>query len=177
MRRGLLVNSLNKMGLTCFDPQGAFYVFPSIKITGMTSEDFCEGLLRSQKVAVIPGSAFGESGEGLCPHLLFLLGGASGGGSPPDRDLSGRIGCTAQRIRSSARRSGAARSSGLLPAPDWGSFGKAYPMHYHIREEIHGIQRPCHSQPGWKNMIPPWSEKPLTDSLPCWGWRSFFVPG
>ncbi|WP_071430447.1 aminotransferase class I/II-fold pyridoxal phosphate-dependent enzyme [Angelakisella massiliensis] len=64
MRRGLLVNSLNKMGLTCFDPQGAFYVFPSIKITGMTSEDFCEGLLRSQKVAVIPGSAFGESGEG-----------------------------------------------------------------------------------------------------------------
>ena len=64
MRRGLLVNSLNKMGLTCFDPQAAFYVFPSIKITGMTSEDFCEGLLRSQKVAVIPGSAFGESGEG-----------------------------------------------------------------------------------------------------------------
>ena len=64
MRRGLLVNSLNKMGLTCFDPQGAFYVFPSIKITGMTSEEFCEGLLKSQKVAVIPGSAFGESGEG-----------------------------------------------------------------------------------------------------------------
>ena len=64
MRRGLLVNSLNKMGLTCADPQGAFYVFPSIRRTGMTSEEFCEGLLLSQKVAVVPGDAFGRSGEG-----------------------------------------------------------------------------------------------------------------
>ena len=64
MRRGLLVNSLNKMGLTCADPQGAFYVFPSIRSTGMTSEEFCKGLLRSQKVAVVPGDAFGASGAG-----------------------------------------------------------------------------------------------------------------
>ena len=65
MRRGLIVDSLNRMGLSCFDPQGAFYVFPSIQSTGLSSEEFCERLLRSQKVAVVPGSAFGESGEGF----------------------------------------------------------------------------------------------------------------
>lgn len=65
MRRGLLVNNLNRMGLTCANPKGAFYVFPSIAITGMTSDAFCEGLLKSQKVAVVPGSAFGQSGEGF----------------------------------------------------------------------------------------------------------------
>lgn len=65
MRRGLIVSSLNRMGLTCANPLGAFYVFPSIKITGMTSEQFVEGLLRSKKVAVVPGNAFGESGEGF----------------------------------------------------------------------------------------------------------------
>ena len=64
MRRGLMVSSLNRMGLTCADPQGAFYVFPSIRSTGMTSEEFCEALLREQKVAVVPGDAFGKSGEG-----------------------------------------------------------------------------------------------------------------
>ncbi|HIY08577.1 MAG TPA: aminotransferase class I/II-fold pyridoxal phosphate-dependent enzyme [Firmicutes bacterium] len=65
MRRGLIVDSLNRMGLSCFDPQGAFYVFPSIQSTGLSSEEFCERLLRSQKVAVVPGSAFGASGEGF----------------------------------------------------------------------------------------------------------------
>ncbi|MEG2073598.1 MAG: aminotransferase class I/II-fold pyridoxal phosphate-dependent enzyme [Angelakisella sp.] len=65
MRRGLLVSNLNRIGLTCADPQGAFYVFPSIKVTGMSSEEFCEGLLHSQKVAVVPGDAFGKSGEGF----------------------------------------------------------------------------------------------------------------
>ena len=65
MRRGLLVNNLNRMGLTCADPKGAFYVFPSIKITGMSSQAFAEGLLKSQKVAVVPGDAFGASGEGF----------------------------------------------------------------------------------------------------------------
>ncbi len=65
MRRGLLVDSLNRIGLRCFDPQGAFYVFPSIKSTGLTSEEFCEKLLYSQRVAVVPGTAFGESGEGF----------------------------------------------------------------------------------------------------------------
>ncbi|MEG1686889.1 MAG: aminotransferase class I/II-fold pyridoxal phosphate-dependent enzyme, partial [Angelakisella sp.] len=65
MRRGLLVNNLNRMGLHCADPKGAFYVFPSIAITGMTSAAFCEGLLTAQKVAVVPGDAFGRSGEGF----------------------------------------------------------------------------------------------------------------
>ncbi len=65
MRRRYLVDGLNKLGLDCFEPEGAFYVFPSIKSTGMSSEDFCTGLLYSQKVAVVPGSAFGECGEGF----------------------------------------------------------------------------------------------------------------
>ena len=64
MRRGLMVGSLNRMGLTCADPLGAFYVFPSIRSTGLSSQEFCEGLLREQRVAVVPGDAFGQSGEG-----------------------------------------------------------------------------------------------------------------
>lgn len=65
IRRRLLVESFNKMGLTCFNPEGAFYVFPCIKSTGLTSEKFCEKLLENQKVAVVPGNAFGQSGEGF----------------------------------------------------------------------------------------------------------------
>ena len=65
VRRRLLVDSFNKMGLECFNPEGAFYVFPCIKSTGMASEEFCEELLNEQKVAVVPGNAFGESGEGF----------------------------------------------------------------------------------------------------------------
>ncbi len=65
VRRRLVVDSFNKMGLTCFNPEGAFYVFPCIKSTGMTSEEFCEKLLNEQKVAVVPGNAFGECGEGF----------------------------------------------------------------------------------------------------------------
>ncbi len=65
MRRRLLVNSFNDMGLTCFEPLGAFYAFPCIKLTGLSSDEFCEKLLRSKRVAVIPGSAFGECGEGF----------------------------------------------------------------------------------------------------------------
>ena len=63
-RRRVMVDGFRKMGLDCFEPRGAFYVFPSIKSTGMTSAEFCEKLLYSKKVAVIPGDAFGESGEG-----------------------------------------------------------------------------------------------------------------
>jgi len=63
-RRRMVVSRLNAMGLDCFDPLGAFYVFPSIKRTGMSSEEFCEKLLYGKKVAVVPGNAFGESGEG-----------------------------------------------------------------------------------------------------------------
>ena len=63
-RRRLVIKSFNEMGLDCFEATGAFYVFPSIKSTGMTSQDFCEKLLKDQKVAVVPGDAFGDSGEG-----------------------------------------------------------------------------------------------------------------
>ncbi len=63
-RRRVLIDRLNEMGLTCFEARGAFYVFPSIKSTGLSSEEFCKRLLEAKKVAVIPGSAFGESGEG-----------------------------------------------------------------------------------------------------------------
>ena len=65
MRRRLIVDGLNRMGLTCFDPEGAFYVFPSIQRTGMSSEQFCETLLEREHVAVVPGDAFGACGEGF----------------------------------------------------------------------------------------------------------------
>ena len=63
-RRRYVVKALNDMGLTCFEPRGAFYVFPSIQLSGLTSSEFCEQLLREKEVAIIPGSAFGASGEG-----------------------------------------------------------------------------------------------------------------
>jgi len=64
-RRRLIVDGFNNLGLTCFEPRGAFYAFPSIASTGMTDGDFCEALLREERLAVIPGSAFGESGRGF----------------------------------------------------------------------------------------------------------------
>ena len=64
-RRRFLVNGLRKLGLSCFEPRGAFYVFPCIQSTGLSSEEFCERLLVEQKVACIAGNAFGESGEGF----------------------------------------------------------------------------------------------------------------
>ncbi|MDO4668634.1 MAG: aminotransferase class I/II-fold pyridoxal phosphate-dependent enzyme [Butyricicoccus pullicaecorum] len=64
IRRRFLVSELRSMGLSCFEPHGAFYVFPSIASTGLTSEEFCNRLLQEQRVAVIPGNAFGASGEG-----------------------------------------------------------------------------------------------------------------
>ena len=65
VRRTFIVNEFRKMGLSCFEPKGAFYVFPCIKSTGMSSEEFCERLLKEKKVATVPGNAFGESGEGF----------------------------------------------------------------------------------------------------------------
>ena len=65
MRRRLIVGALNDMGLTCFEPEGAFYVFPSIQNTGLTSEEFCEKLIFESRVAVVPGNAFGDCGEGF----------------------------------------------------------------------------------------------------------------
>lgn len=65
MRRKVIVKGFNDMGLDCFEPKGAFYAFPSIKSTGLSSDEFCERCLMEQKVAVIPGNAFGKSGEGF----------------------------------------------------------------------------------------------------------------
>ena len=64
-RRRYIVDGFRAMGLSCFEPLGAFYVFPCIKSTSMSSEEFCEKLLEEEHVAVVPGSAFGESGEGF----------------------------------------------------------------------------------------------------------------
>ena len=64
-RRRYVVKALNEMGLTCFEPKGAFYVFPSIQISGLTSEEFCERLLHEKEIAIVPGDAFGSSGEGF----------------------------------------------------------------------------------------------------------------
>ncbi|MDD3271325.1 MAG: aminotransferase class I/II-fold pyridoxal phosphate-dependent enzyme [Syntrophomonadaceae bacterium] len=63
-RRKLMLNGFRQVGLSCFEPRGAFYCFPSIKSSGMNSEDFCEKLLKEEKVAVVPGNAFGNCGEG-----------------------------------------------------------------------------------------------------------------
>lgn len=64
-RRRLIVSGFNDLGLTCFEPRGAFYAFPSIEATGMEDEDFCDRLLHEERVAVVPGSAFGQSGSGF----------------------------------------------------------------------------------------------------------------
>jgi len=65
LRRDLIVKGFNDMGLKCFNPQGAFYVFPDIRSTGLNSMQFAKSLLESQNVAVVPGTAFGDSGEGF----------------------------------------------------------------------------------------------------------------
>ena len=64
-RRRMIVDGFRDMGLSCFEPYGAFYVFPCIKRTGMTSEEFCNRLLEEEHVAVVPGNGFGASGEGF----------------------------------------------------------------------------------------------------------------
>ncbi len=64
-RRRLIIDGFNQLGLTCFEPRGAFYAFPSIASTGLDDETFCEALLQEERVALIPGSAFGESGRGF----------------------------------------------------------------------------------------------------------------
>lgn len=73
-RRRFMLHSLNTMGLETFEPRGAFYIFPSIKNTGMSSDEFCERLIREQKVAAVPGTAFGHGGEGFirCSYATDL---------------------------------------------------------------------------------------------------------
>lgn len=65
MRRRYTVNAFREIGLDCFEPEGAFYVFPCIKSTGLSSEEFCEKLIMAKRVAVVPGNAFGDCGEGF----------------------------------------------------------------------------------------------------------------
>lgn len=64
-RRRLIVDGFNRLGLTCFEPRGAFYAFPNIQVTGMDDETFCERLLHEERLALVPGSAFGVSGRGF----------------------------------------------------------------------------------------------------------------
>ena len=64
-RRKIILKGFREIGLDCFEPQGAFYCFPSIKVSGLSSEDFCEQLLTEEQVAVVPGNAFGTNGEGF----------------------------------------------------------------------------------------------------------------
>jgi aminotransferase len=73
-RRRVMVKGLNDIGLACFEPKGAFYCFPSVKVTGLSSEEFAEKLLVEEKVAVVPGQAFGECGEGYvrCSYATAL---------------------------------------------------------------------------------------------------------
>jgi len=75
-RRNFIVKSLNKMGLKCHKPEGAFYVFPNITASGLSSKDFATKLLMSQKVAVVPGTAFGSCGEGFvrCSYATSMDG-------------------------------------------------------------------------------------------------------
>ena len=73
-RRRLIYDGLNKLGLKCFEPKGAFYIFPDITSTGMTAEDFAEKLIRTERVALVPGTAFGKSGTGhvRCSYATSL---------------------------------------------------------------------------------------------------------
>ncbi len=73
-RRNFIVGAFNELGLPCHKPQGAFYVFPDIRPSGLTSQEFSLRLLREKKVAVVPGTAFGPSGEGYvrCSYATSL---------------------------------------------------------------------------------------------------------
>ena len=75
-RRNVIVQRFNELGLRCFKPRGAFYDFPDIRSTGMTSMEFATSLLREQRVAVIPGTAFGACGEGFvrCSYATSMEG-------------------------------------------------------------------------------------------------------
>ena len=64
-RRKLMVAGFNELGLDCFEPRGAFYAFPSVAASGMNEQDFAETLLKEEQVAMVPGTAFGDSGAGF----------------------------------------------------------------------------------------------------------------
>ena len=74
LRRRLMISSFREMGFSCFEPLGAFYVFPNISKTGFTSDEFCEKILNEERLALVAGSAFGDSGEGFirCSYAYSL---------------------------------------------------------------------------------------------------------
>ena len=86
-RRRMFVRGLQEIGLPCHEPQGAFYAFPSIAHTGMTSEQFSEVMIRKAKVATVPGHVFGASGEGFIRMLLRHFHWPAGRGAGADRPL------------------------------------------------------------------------------------------
>ena len=92
-RRRVMVGGLNRIGLDCFEPKGAFYGFPDITSTGLSSEEFAERLLNEEKVAVVPGSAFGACGEGhvRCCYATSL---------PTIEEALERIGRFVEKVRS-----------------------------------------------------------------------------
>ncbi len=89
-RRRVIVKGFRDLGLSCFEPKGAFYAFPSVKSTGMTSEEFAEGLLTEEKVAVVPGSVFGKCGAGLRALLLRHLPAGDRGSAQADKEVPGQ---------------------------------------------------------------------------------------
>ena len=84
-RRRVIVDGLNRLGLATFEPHGAFYCFPRVKDTGMTSAEFAERLLLEEKVAVVPGEAFGECGAGHVRVCYTPAGGPARGGAGAHR--------------------------------------------------------------------------------------------
>ena len=86
-RRHLMVRGLNRLGLSCLEPQGAFYTFPSIKSLDMSSEEFAERLLMEEKVALVPGSAFGPSRRGARSVLLRRRHGRDRGSPGENRTI------------------------------------------------------------------------------------------
>ena len=92
MRGKYLVGELNRIGLECFQPQGAFYVFPSIRRTGLSSEEFCERLLREERVAVIHRFCFWRLGRRTHPYFLLLFAAASEDRCTQDREIPQKTG-------------------------------------------------------------------------------------
>ena len=112
-RRRLIVDGFNQLGLACFEPRGAFYAFPNIESAGMDDEAFCEALLQEERLALIPGSAFGESGRGLRSRQLCHQRGQYTRGSSSARAIP-RAARHHTECRSRRFRSLNARAAGQL---------------------------------------------------------------
>lgn len=114
MRRRLVVDGFNKLGLTCFEPEGAFYCFPCIRTSGLTSDDFAQKLLDSQKVAVVPGNAFGGLRRRIPPAYPTATRPSTGRSAAQNRRISGRTEKIVELIEQ-ANGKGAVAKQGILP--------------------------------------------------------------